>query len=110
MKRKGGMTKYEIVAQLARSGEVERLIKEVCKVSRSDLDDLAQLIYEALLNYDEEKLQRLHREGSMPFFLVGIIRNQFFSDHSLYYYEYRRLLRMSASERAAENLPADENE
>lgn len=104
------MTKYEIVEQLARDREVESLIKNTCKVSRSDLDDLAQLIYEALLNYDEVKIQRLHEEGAMTFFLVRIIRNQFYSMTSPYYHLYRELLRMSVSEQAAYQLPANENE
>lgn len=104
------MTKYEIVEQLARDRVVEQMVKNICKVARSDLDDLAQLIYEALLNYDEAKLQRLHEEGSMRFFLARIITNQFYSNSSLYYYEYRRFPRMSQSGVSAETLYTDEDD
>ena len=103
------MNKYEIIEQLARGRVVEQMVQAICKVSRSDLDDLAQLIYEALLNYDEEKLQRLHKEGSMRFFLARIIQNQFYSNHSLYYYEYRRLQQNSCPARSAEHLYSDED-
>lgn len=105
-----GMGKYEIIEQLARDSIVEQMIKNICKCSRSDLDDLAQLIYEALLNYDEEKLQRLNREGSMRYFLARIIKNQFYSDHSLYYYDYRRLQRVSCSTKSAETIIDDETD
>lgn len=84
------MTRKEIVEELAEQRVVEQMVRVICKVSASYLKDLSQMIYVYLLEYDEEKLITLYEEGSLRFFLVRIIKNQFHSNTSPFHYTYRK--------------------
>lgn len=86
------MNKAEIVEKLAQERVVENLARVICKVSNNYLDDLSQMVYVYLLEYDEEKIVTLYEEGSLRFFLVRIIKNQWYSHTSPFHYTYRRLL------------------
>lgn len=68
------MTKRELIDNIARDGLVERLVANVCHRRHRSLSDLVQMVYEALLNYDEEKLMRIHRRGALHFLLYGLSR------------------------------------
>ena len=50
-----------------------------------DLQDLAQMVYLIILEYDEEKLVDLWEHGQINFFVARIIINQYRSDNSPYY-------------------------
>lgn len=84
------MSTNDIVEQLARERRVEQMICHICKADGPNLDDLAQMIYEALLLYDEKKITALWEAGQMNFFLVRIIKNQYFSSTSPYHTTYRK--------------------
>lgn len=84
------MTKREVVEILASEQRVENLVRNICKVARSDLDDLSQMIYLALLEYDEERLVCIYESNQINFFLARIIKNQFFSKTSQYFKDYRK--------------------
>ena len=84
------MTRKEIVEELAEQRVVEQMVRVICKVSASYLKDLSQMIYVYLLEYDEEKLITLYEEGSLRFFLVRIIKNQWHSHTSPFHYTYRK--------------------
>lgn len=84
------MDKYEVVETLAREKRVEGLVQVICKVTSPILSDLAQVIYLALLEYDEDKIVELYTKGQINFFLVRIIKNQWLSKTSPFYHVYRK--------------------
>lgn len=89
------MTRKEIVEELAEQQVVEHLVRVICKVSATYLQDLSQMIYVYLLEYDEDKLVTLYEEGSLRFFLVRIIKNQWHSNTSPFHYAYRKFIHNS---------------
>lgn len=91
------MTRKEIVEELAEQRVVEQMVRVICKVSATYLQDLSQMIYVYLLEYDEDKLVTLYEEGSLRFFLVRIIKNQWHSNTSPFHYTYRRFSQQSNS-------------
>lgn len=78
------MTRYEIVETLAREQRVETFIRNVARTSRlaPDLQDLAQMVYLALLTYDEDKIVDLWESDAIDFFIARIILNQYRSRDS----------------------------
>lgn len=78
------MTKYEIVETLARQQRVETFIRNVARTSRlaPDLQDLAQMVYLALLTYDDDKIVDLWESDAIDFFIARIILNQYRSRDS----------------------------
>lgn len=89
------MDKYEVVEILAREQRVERLVQVICKVTSPILKDLAQVIYLALLEYDNDKIVELYEKEQINFFLVRIIKNQWMSSTSPFYRIYRKFSRRS---------------
>lgn len=89
------MDKYEVVEILAREQRVERLVQVICKVTSPILKDLAQVIYLALLEYDNDKIVELYEKEQINFFLVRIIKNQWMSSTSPFYLIYRKFSRRS---------------
>lgn len=89
------MNKYEVVETLAREKRVEGLVQVICKVTSPILSDLAQVIYLALLEYDDDKIVELYTKGQMNFFLVRIIKNQWLSSTSPFYRVHRKSSRRS---------------
>lgn len=87
------MDKTEIVAQLAQRQVVEEMVRNI---SGKDLDanlrDLVQMVYLILLEYDADKIQNLHENGEIRFFIARVILNQYRSESS----EYYRLIRRSS--------------
>lgn len=78
------MTRFEIVETLARQQRVETFIRNVARTSRlaPDLQDLAQMVYLALLTYDEDKIVDLWESDAIDFFIARIILNQYRSRDS----------------------------
>lgn len=89
------MTRRQIVEELAEQQVVEQLVRIICKVSATYLQDLSQMIYVYLLEYDEQRLITLYEEGSLRFFLVRIIKNQWHSNTSPFHYTYRKFQHLS---------------
>jgi len=89
------MTKRELIDSIARERVVERLVANVCRRHHRAIPDLVQMVYETLLNYDEEKLMRIHDRGALNFFIVRVIGNLYFSRTSPYYRQIRKFSRMS---------------
>lgn len=75
--------KREIIEALARDRVVERLVENV---TRRSLDattaDLAQMVYVYMLEFPEDKVQALQRDGDMVYFLVRVIWNQWYGSRS----------------------------
>lgn len=87
----------EIVAELARGRMVEEIIGNVSGFRSSlppDLQDLSQMVYEVLLNYDERKIKEMHGNGQLRFFIARIVVTQFRSSRSPYHRIYRKYNRI----------------
>lgn len=99
-----------IVAELARGRVVEEIIGNVSGYRSSlpsDLQDLSQMVYEVLLNYDAGKIEEMHECGQLRFFIARIITNQFRSSHSPYHRVYRRYNSIFCDERNCKNVEGD---
>jgi hypothetical protein len=82
------MTKREIVARLGRERRVEQIILRIAGVERltADLEDLAQMVYLTLLEYDEAKLVDLWDSDAINFLIVRLVLFNLRSKTSRYYY------------------------
>lgn len=89
------MDKYEIISNLASEQAVEQMIHNICHSDAPELNDLAQEIYLALLEYRDDRIIELYEAGQLRYFIVRIISNQYFSITSPFYMRYRRFLRNS---------------
>ena len=71
---------------MAESRMVEHLIESMAHQPLDyDLQDLAQMIYVALLEQPEERVQDLWANEEMQYFVLGIIKRQLYSVTSPYY-------------------------
>lgn len=89
------MTKYELIEGIARERMVEKMCQNVAHSPNltPDLEDLAQICYRLLLEYDEGKLLDLQATGALPFFLARLVMNQYKYDRTTYYNEVRKFRR-----------------
>lgn len=104
------MSAAGIVAELARGKVVEGIIGNVSGFRSSlppDLQDLAQMVYEVLLNYDSGKIEEMHECGQLRFFIARIITNQFRSSNSPYHRVYRRYNSIFCDERNRKDMEGD---
>lgn len=85
------MTKANIVETLAKKRVVEEMISNIAHQPLSaDLEDLSQMVYLILLEYDERKLQDLWDNDQMNFFIARIIINQYNSSNSPFHTLFRK--------------------
>lgn len=82
------MTKCDIIDQAARDRLVESVILAVTR-RRSlpqDLQDLAQMVYVALLESTEETIADIHAKGQLRQYVAGIVIRQIWSERSTWHY------------------------
>lgn len=85
------MTKKEIIDHMAWRQMVENVIIDMTHYPLSyDYEDLAQMIYLALMEQPDERVINLWNDGEMYFFVRGIVRNQLFSKTSPFYLTVRK--------------------
>lgn len=86
------MTREEIIGELARARVVETILKNIAKVDTlsPNLQDLVQMVYLALLEYDEDKICGLHERREMPYFISRILITNITSPRSKWLYEIKR--------------------
>lgn len=101
------MTKYDIIEVLARERRVEQIVHTVCKVARSDLDDLSQMIYEAMLLYDDQKIISLYSKGQINYFIVRVVQNQYYSVNSQFHAQIRKFGRQAVDVGKVANTISD---
>lgn len=53
-------------------------------------DDCMQMIYLEFLQYNNKKLNKLDKRGDMEYWLVRLVKNNWYSKTSRYYYQYNR--------------------
>lgn len=77
---------------MAKERIVEKTILNIVHRSQLtyDLQDLSQMIYVILLEYDADTIVGLWQRKEMGNFLVAIIKKQLFSRNSPYYYSIIR--------------------
>lgn len=80
------MTNTEIVNEMARTREVERIVAKYC--SDDTKEDLIQDIYINLLQ--SPKTVELYLKRQLNFYIVGIITKSLFSSSSPYYSRYKK--------------------
>ncbi len=88
-------TAREIVEELAKARRVEELCRNICKRPASELEDLAQIIYLSLLKARPGIIVEMYGNGQLDFYLVRMIKNQFYSSDRAYYRENREFLERS---------------
>ena len=81
-----------IVGEIARNRIVEDLILKITHHSSisDELEDLAQIIYFALLQTDSSLLEHLVSSRELKFYITRMIMNQYYSVNSPFYAEIRR--------------------
>lgn len=86
------MTKKEIIARLAEEKAVEGICAAVAHTSvmTADVEDLAQVVYLALLEYAEEKVVTMWKEGALRFFIARVVMNQYRSVNSPFFVQVRK--------------------
>lgn len=88
------MTKNEIVEILARERRVETMLANIAKQPvAGTLEDLCQMVYLVLLEYDEAKIADLWENGQINFFIARILLNQYRSSNSPYYKLFRKYMK-----------------
>lgn len=86
------MDKAAIIEAIAKERMVEAMVQNIAhQALNADLDDLCQMVYLILLEYDEDKLQDLWEHHQMRFFLARIIVNQYRSSNSPFHITYRKM-------------------
>lgn len=63
---------------------------------QSYIDDIKAEIYLIILEYDNEKLNTIHRENHMNAFVTGILFRQLYSQTSPFYRKYRKFGKIAA--------------
>ena len=88
-------TKTEIIEAIAKDRMVETMVTNIAhKPMSADLQDLSQMVYLILLEYDEKKLQDLWENNQMHFFIARIIINQYNSVNSPFHTIFRKFRMM----------------
>ena len=81
----------EIIDQLAREKRVETMLANIAKRPVSGtLEDLCQMVYLILLEYDGAKIEDLWENGQINFFIARILLNQYKSSNSPFYKLFRK--------------------
>ena len=77
------------ITAIVYSSMLEDILKNF-KIPENYHDDLLQEIYLILLQYSQEKIEQIFNNGDMKFFLVKIVKNQYFSRNSPFYSKYKK--------------------
>lgn len=88
----------EIVAKIASERVVEKICVNIAKHKfDANLQDLAQMVYEVLLTYDEQRVVKMYQAGQLLFFIARVAMNQYKSDHSDFHLQIRKHSQCSLS-------------
>ena len=83
--------KESIIETIARERRVETMVARIARQPlTSDLEDLCQMVYLVICEYEEGKLQDLWEHNQINFFIARIILNQYRSRNSPFYKIYRK--------------------
>jgi len=92
------VTNAQIVEEVARRKLVEQTVANVMRrpVTHPDCQDLSQMIYQVLLEYDNTILDNCHRRGEIPRLVAHITTRQYWSKTSPFYEQIRRFRESSS--------------
>lgn len=79
----------KIVEEIYNSNLLSTLFKNM-SVKGNDFEDLQQEILLILLEYDEEKIIEMYNNNQLKWFIIRLIKNQYFSCNSPYYKKYKK--------------------
>ena len=84
--------KRAIVEDLAKRKVVETMVQNIARrsVATPELQDLAQMVYLVILEYDTDKIEDLYLNDELGFFIARIIINQYRSNTSPFYYQLKK--------------------
>lgn len=96
------MDKVAVIREIAEVRMVETIVASVAHRKErgldADLQDLCQMVYLTLLEYEEDKILDLYENKQMQFFIVRIVLNQLkYNPHSRYRILIRRFKERSVS-------------
>lgn len=97
------MTAREIIERIAYLRRVEEIVRNVAHVSRLTpaLQDLSQMVYAYILDYDEDKVVDLWETDALGYFIARIVINQYRSNNSYFH----RLIRHPTVRTCGLSLP-----
>lgn len=100
----------EIVGRLGRDKRVEQIVLRIAGVRalNADLQDLCQMIYLTLLEYDADKLNDLWENDAINFLIVRLVLFNLRSKTSRYYYIIKIFSARSTDLSAVEYKTEDE--
>lgn len=84
--------KRAIVDDLAKRKVVETMVQNIARrsVATPELQDLAQMVYLVILEYDTDKIEDLYLNDELGFFIARVILNQYRSNTSPFYYQLKK--------------------
>lgn len=81
--------KYDIIEELALNKTIEDIISNIANNPNDDtLKDLAQMLYEDLLNKPSEKIIKLYNSNQLKYFITRMVLNSINSKTSRFYYAF----------------------
>ena len=84
--------KRAIVEDLAKRKVVETMVQNIARrsVATPELQDLSQMVYLVILEYDTDKIEDLYLNDELGFFIARIIINQYRSNTSPFFYQLKK--------------------
>lgn len=101
--------KYRIVEQVAKERRVEGIIANVCRCDAPEMQDFAQMIYLALLEKDDELIERLWDRGQMDYYITAMVKRQWNTDHSAFRDLFTKYQRKAGDEDVDKQGVADDD-
>lgn len=92
------MSKNDVIKDLAATATVEKIVYKMLSSSKNRIDapdDLVQDIYIYLLEKPDDLICKLYQKGELGYYILRMTKNQLFSDHSYYFYNYVRFNNLS---------------
>lgn len=83
------MDRKDIINEIYHSNLLNELFKNM-GIKQNDFEDLMQEIFIILLEYDEEKINKMYELKQLKWFIIKLIKNQYFSANSPYYKKYKK--------------------
>lgn len=81
--------KDDIIKEIYTTRMMEELFKNM-GIKDNDIDDLTQEIFVILLEYNEDKIIQMYEQKQLKWFIIKLIKNQYFSCNSPYYKKYKK--------------------
>ena len=92
-----------VIEEIAKRKVVETICHNI-GIEGTDLEDLSQMIYVMLLEYqDQEKLVDMYARGELRFFIARMLTNNYFSKTSPWYQTYQKYYKYIVNNTPGEN-------